>query len=129
MDILLLYFKKQGISFSFGSLDVSYNLVIMTTKYFPAEVPRFDNYDLDNIITPVDPVILECLLQATHYDENETKFLVDGFTHGFDLCYEGPHDKRDLAPNLPLQVGDKLDVLQKNYERSKSKTICWPIQI
>ena len=53
-------------------------------------VAEYSNYDLDNIITPVKPKMLQQLLLESGYDENKTKYLVDGFTKGFSLNYQGP---------------------------------------
>ena len=53
-------------------------------------ITEYYNYDLDNIVSPVKPNELEKLLVETNYDKRKTKYLVDGFTNGFDLGYEGP---------------------------------------
>ena len=48
---------------------------------------------------------LEKLLKKTHYDPEETKFLVDGFKNGFDIGYEGPHNRQDTSNNIPFLNG------------------------
>ena len=40
------------------------------------------NFDLENIVTPIDVNKLEALLKETNYDKTETAFLVEGFRHG-----------------------------------------------
>ena len=50
------------------------------------EIPLyFENFDLENIVTPIDADKLESLLIATKYPTDKTKILVDGFRHGFNL--------------------------------------------
>ena len=39
----------------------------------------FENYDLENVVTPVNSDVLESMLQQAGYDENKTRFLVEGF--------------------------------------------------
>ena len=41
-------------------------------------------------------------------------FLVNGFTNGFKLHYEGPlHNCKRSAPNLKLRVGSKVELCNK----------------
>ena len=51
------------------------------------EIDSFENFDLDNIITPVDAKVLKELLVKANYDQQKTEFLVDRFTNGFSLKY------------------------------------------
>ena len=54
----------------------------------------YENYDLTNIVTPIRVHEFERLLLETNYDRNKMKKLVEGFSQGFDLGYEGdPHVK------------------------------------
>ena len=76
------------------------------------------------MITPVNPKVLNKMLKETDCDIKETKFLVDGFTRGFDILYEGPANRRDEAKNLPFrEVGsnrilwDKI-MTEVNLERN-----------
>ena len=48
------------------------------------------NFDLDNIITPVDPECLNDLLLQTNYDDCKREYLVNGFRNGFSINYKGP---------------------------------------
>ena len=57
-------------------------------------------------MTPVKPGILKQLLEETQYDPEKTKFLIDGFTEGFDLGYRGPEDVKMTSPNLKFVIGD-----------------------
>ena len=38
--------------------------------------------------------------EDTKYNEEETKFLVDGFKNGFDLGYRGPEEIQQTSNNL-----------------------------
>ena len=51
---------------------------------------HYENFDVSNITTPVNAVKLHQLLTDTSYDPVKTRFLVKGFTEGFDLGYRGP---------------------------------------
>ena len=84
--------------------------------------PQLCNLDLENIVTPVDE--LERLLKLSHYDEEETKFLVEGFSKGFDIGYEGPFECQDTSRNIPFKkdVGDESELwskLMKEVEASR----------
>ena len=52
----------------------------------------YENFDLDNLVTPVNVEELEKLLQDSNYDQEKTKRLVEGFRFGFTLGYEGRQD-------------------------------------
>ena len=59
---------------------------------------------------------LEELLLETKYNAEETKFLINGFQHGFDIGYMGPTDRSDTSNNIPFTVGDKFDMWDKIME-------------
>ena len=48
---------------------------------------EYSNFDLTNIIPPVNVNVLKSLLKEAKYHEAETRFLVNGFIFGFDLGY------------------------------------------
>ena len=50
----------------------------------------YENFNLTDVITPVNASKLEQLLIDSKYDSNETTFLVNGFKNGFPLGYAGP---------------------------------------
>ena len=68
------------------------------------------NFDVDHIITPVNAERLEEMLVATGYDEQKTRYLVEGFRNGFDFGYTGPTDRADTSTNIPFSVGDKIEL-------------------
>ena len=62
-------------------------------------------------MTPVDVNKLQQLLFETEYDQEKTKFIVQGFSFGFSLQYEGSlHKCKRMAPNLKLKVGSKTEL-------------------
>ena len=58
-----------------------------------SDIEQHLNMDLTSIITPVNPTVLKELLVNSQYDEKEIDFLVDGFSNGFDIGYEGPNNR------------------------------------
>ena len=71
------------------------------------------NLDLDNIMTPVDVDKFEDLLIKANYDQEETKYLVNGFRNGFALEYKGDRDITKTAPNLKIRIGSPLELWNK----------------
>ena len=75
-----------------------------------AGIKQFVNHNLHNIKTPVNAIKLGELLTEANYPEEEVKFLVVGFTIGFDISYEGPKIRKSRSRNIPFTtgVGDKI---------------------
>lgn len=92
------------------------------------EVLRAENYDLDAIVTPVKPQVLHKLLTESGYDKIKTEFLVNGFTKGFDLHYEGPRDMKRYAVNHRSQFGDDVDIWNKIMVEVQSSRVAGPFQ-
>ena len=72
-----------------------------------------ENYDLENVVTPIDVTELQNLLAETCYDKSKTNSIINGFKHGFSLEYTGSRQQKLTAPNLPLTVGSELDLWNK----------------
>ena len=53
---------------------------------------EYSNNNLDDIVTPVKVDVFEKLLREANYDENEIKFVVDGFKERFPIGYEGKQE-------------------------------------
>ena len=85
-----------------------------------------ENYDLTNIHTPVNAAQLRHYLLSTHYDVNETEFLVSGFENGFDLGYRGPVDIRLTANNLKFTVGNEIELWNKVMKEVQHKRYAGP---
>lgn len=79
----------------------------------PKTVRHESNYALYEVVTPINTNRLENLLKESGYDPVDTKFLIDGFTHGFRLGYEGPRNIKRDSRNLRFRVGDKFDLWDK----------------
>ena len=71
------------------------------------------NYNLTDIVTPVNADKLHELLTLAHYDEQKTAYLADGFKNGFSLCYQKQVVGSRFAPNLTLRVGSKIQLWNK----------------
>ena len=84
-------------------------------------VLMFENFDLDNLVTPVDADELGKLLLEMGYDEGKTAVLVDGFKKGFTLGYAGPTDVKITSPNLKFQpgVGNEVELWNKVMKEVK----------
>ena len=94
--------------------------------FYVTELEAFTNYDLENIITPVDVDHFEELLLESEYDAEETSFLVNGFRHGFDIEYNGPAKCQSKSENIPFTVGNAKD-MGKDHERGPKWKICWSL--
>ena len=83
----------------------------------------YENFDLNNIVTPVNHKILQQLLVESVYDKNETEFLTKGFLEGFDIGYEGPTNRQDQSQNIPIRQGvrSKAEMWNKIMKEVKEK--------
>lgn len=68
----------------------------------------------------------EMLLKKYNYDRNETQYLVNGFTHGFSIEYEGPRKRILKSNNLKLRVGSKTQLWNKVLKEVKEKRTAGP---
>ncbi len=70
-----------------------------TTTDPRGQIPIYStNFDLTHIKTPLRVQRYKELLRD--YDEKETEFLVNGFSQGFPIGFEGPFENDHFAPNL-----------------------------
>ena len=90
------------------------------------EVQYFENLDLTNLETPVNPDVFEQLLNETGYDTDETKFVIDGFCNGFDIGYQGTPFCKSVSKNLPFTIGNKVDLWNKLMKEIKLKSVAGP---
>ena len=68
------------------------------------------------------------LLYQFKYDQDETAYLLNGFTKEFELGYEGAEDCTLTARNLPLKCGMLQDVWDKMMKETKLKHFAGPFQ-
>ena len=93
------------------------------------EILNFANFDIENVVTPVNVDRFEQLLVQTKYDEAKTKFLVDGFRNGFSLGYEGSMKIRHTSPNLKLRIGSETVLWNKVMKEVKEGRYAGPFPI
>ena len=62
---------------------------------------------------PVRANIFEQLLKDADYDVKEIDYLVNGFTKGFELQYDGSRRVKKTSPNLRLRVGSPVQLWNK----------------
>ena len=72
--------------------------------------------------------VLKDLLLESRYDAEETWFLVDGFTNGFDIGYQGPVERQSTSENIPLTVGTQVDLWTKIMTEVKCKRVAGPFE-
>ena len=87
-----------------------------------------ENFDLENVVTPVHVCQYEKLLLKHGYDRQKTEFLVNGFKNGFFLNYKGATNVRRYAPNLKLRIGSRLEVWNKVMVEVKAKRFAGPFK-
>ena len=89
----------------------------------------YENFDLDNIKTPVDVEAFSKLLHDSKYDAKETDFLIDGFKNGFSIGYEGKTDVQITAPNLKFrEVGNPTILWNKVMKEVKEGRYAGPFE-
>ena len=66
-----------------------------------------------------------CLWRLISTKTNQ-KFLIDGFSNGFDLGYEGPRNLQRRAPNLKLRVGNETVLWNKIMKEVKKLRFAGP---
>ena len=89
---------------------------------------NFSNYDLEDIVSPVKVDKLQELLIETGYDQQKMEFLVDGFSNGFSLGYEGPEEIQLTAPNLKFVIGNKTEMWNKIMKEVEAKRYAGPFE-
>ena len=91
-------------------------------------IEHHSNFDLVNIVTSLNVEIYEELLRRTHFNEAERRFLVDGFSNGFDIEYQGPTNRTDRSRNIPFSIGDKFEMWEKMMKETKAKRFAGPFK-
>ena len=65
------------------------------------------------IVTPVKVEKLAEWLEKSNYDRQETEFLLDSFSSGFDIGYTGPKERASTSDNIPFTVGNMIELWNK----------------
>ena len=82
-----------------------------------------------NLVTPVRVNELRKLQLESKYDKEKTAFLVDGFTNGFNLEYDGPRNIRQESTNLKLNnEEEKIILWNKVMKEVKLKRYAGPFE-
>ena len=90
------------------------------------DILYYENYDLTNVVTPVNPDKLKQMLIESNYDEQKTQFLTDGFRNSFSLGYQGKQKIRLKSSNLELRVGSEIELWNKVMKEVKLKRYAGP---
>ena len=88
----------------------------------------FENFDLENVVTPVNVPALKQLLDETGYNLEKSKKIIDGFTNGFSLGYSGNENVQRTAPNLKLRIGNPTILWNKVMKEVKNKRYAGPFE-
>ena len=94
----------------------------------PDQVEQYENYDLESIVTPINVKEPSRLLHMTNYDEQKSQFLIEGFTNGFDIGYEGPIERQSQLSNIPFTVGNRDVMWEKIMKEVKAKRFAGPYE-
>ena len=84
-----------------------FNALTKLFIFVGVDVEYFENFDLNDVCTPINVNNLDQLLRETGYNREKSEFLVDGFKSGFDLGYRGPENVKLRSPNLKFTIGSK----------------------
>ena len=103
-------------------------LILGNRRNNVADVEEFENFDLQNIITPIDVQAYHELLLRSKYDRDKSNYLLEGFTKGFSIQYRGHRNRRNSAKNIPLTVGSKAELLSKIMKEVKMKRYTGPFE-
>ena len=93
------------------------------------EAPMFyTNYDLENVISPVNIDQFNKMLTKTNYPKAEREFLIDGFHNGFDLGFRGDFRVKRRSPNLKIRVGNETILWNKIMKEVKNLRYAGPYE-
>ena len=79
-------------------------------------------------MTPLDVDMYESLLKSSQYHPEKSKYLVEGFRHGFSLKYQRKLDSKQLAPNLKIRVGSPVELWNKVMKEVGSGRYAGPFE-
>ena len=88
----------------------------------------FENFNLTEVVTPVDVDAFEELLKESTYPQEKTQFLTQSFREGFNLGYRGPMDIQKNSRNLKLCVGNETILWNKIMKEVKHNRYTGPFQ-
>ena len=83
------------------------------------EILYYENFDLDNIVMPVNAHILNLLLIEANYNSEKREFLFEGFKNGFPLGYVNTTKVKITSKNLNFTIGDEINLWNKVMKEVK----------
>ena len=83
------------------------------------ELEYFVNLDINNIVTPINVEEYEKLLLEHNYPKEQRQFLLNGFTKGFDIGYQGPKIRSSKSENIPFTIGNEAELWNKVMKEVK----------
>ena len=92
------------------------------------KVYYFENFDLENIETPINIEAYSKLLKASKYDCQKSQFLLQGFKQGFSIGYQGLRQRKAFSNNIPLSVGLPTELWNKVMKEVKLKRFAGPFE-
>ena len=95
---------------------------------FILAMEHYKNLDLSSIVTPLNVNRYAELLKLANYNQEETRFLMDDFTRGFDIGYRGPTNRQSRSENIPFTVGDKYELWCKIMTEVKERRYIGPFE-
>ena len=113
------------------ALELHYcsNCILIQIILIFTEVLWFENYNLTDVVTPVDVDKLKDILVNCGYNRQKIDYLCDRFRNGFDLGYEGlEQNVARTAPNLKLRVGSKTELWNKVMTEVKAGRYAGPFK-
>lgn len=68
------------------------------------------------------------LLIQSNYPQSEIEFLIDGFSNGFNIGYQGETNRTSRAANLKLRVGSEEELWNKLMKEVKLNRVAGPFK-
>ena len=98
-------------------------------KQVKQEILFYENFDLTNVITPVNHQRFKTLLQESSYDKAETEFLAKSFEKGFRLEYHGDTKVQLTSNNLKFRgTGNEVILWNKVMKEIRAKRYAGPFK-
>ena len=90
---------------------------------------HFENLILDDIVTPINVLVLKHYLELSDYKAEKSRILIQGFTEGFEIGYRGPEIRQDTADNIPLKdIGTPVTLWNKVMKEVKLGRFAGPFK-
>ena len=91
-----------------------------------SDVLYYENFNLTDVVTPVNATRLINDLKLAKYDPDEIEFLCNGFVNGFDIQYNGPKLRQSTSENILFTVGNKTELWNKVMKEVKYDRVAGP---